>query len=150
MFKIGKTALLTIPTLLALAAPTLAEGLVTVEYPNGDSTNYPGVRILSNNEILNVKDGEEGKVLEIQKKDCHTEGEVAVCTGGTVIIDTYGVKEAMLVKQLVVFTNTTTKQQPIKDSKVTLGPKSVMAEILSQKGTYVNISGKIDSSEAKP
>jgi len=140
-----QTTLAILGSSLVLAAPTLAEGLVTVEYPNGDSNNYPDVKILSNNEILSVDDGGEGKVLQILKKDCHKEGEVSVCNGGTASIDTYGVKEAMLVKQMVVFTNNTNQAQPIKDSKVTLGPKSVMAEILTQKGTYINISGKIDS-----
>jgi len=150
MLKISKIALLTVSSSLFLTAPMLAEGLVTVDYPNGDTANYSDVQIASSNEVLSIKSGEEGKVLEILKKDCYQEGLLNVCKGGTLTLDTYGVKENVLIKQMYVFTNNTKSPQTIKDSKVTLDPDTLMAEILTQKGTYINISGKIDALLPRP
>jgi hypothetical protein len=136
---------------LILAVPALAEGMITVNYPNGESDNYSNVRILSNKDLLSIKNTEnDGKILEIARKECHVESLVSVCTGGTVTVDTYGVRESLQVKQMYIFINNTTASQPIKDSKVTLDPQCLMAEILTQKGTYINVSGKIDSPLPRP
>ncbi|MBR8830733.1 MAG: hypothetical protein N5P05_000966 [Chroococcopsis gigantea SAG 12.99] len=136
---------------LVLIAPVaaLAEGEVTIEYANGDDNTYSNVEIHNTDNILYLNPPEMDTMLMISKKECGKEGEILVCNKAVLGLDTQGVLEELKVKEIHLFINETKNPQQIQGSTVTLSPGTMLLEVLTEKGTYVNALGKIDST-SKP
>ncbi len=137
--------------LLAVLAPlpALAKGEVTVEHDNGDTDTYSEVEFFNAPDILYFKTKEGETTLLITKNECTKEGELLVCSQARAGVDTNGVIEEFDVTQIVLFINPTATRQPVKGSKVTMGPNTVLLEMTTKKGSYITAIGKIDSS-ARP
>lgn len=86
------------------------------------------------------------KIKNLNKNECTKEGELLVCNKARAGIDTNGVIEELEITQIVLFINPTKSQQPIKNSKITMSPNTVLLEMATKNGTYVTALGKIDSS----
>jgi hypothetical protein len=146
MFRLLKT-LLAVGLLTATAiAPALAKGEVTVEHKNGDTNTYSGVEISNAPNVLYLKSQDSDTTLMITKNECTKEGELLVCNKARAGVDTHGVIEELDVAQIVLFINPTQTPQPIKGSKVTMSPNTVLLEMSTKKGSYITALGKIDSS----
>jgi hypothetical protein len=132
--------------LLATLDPlnALAKGEITVEHDNGDIDTYSEVEFLNASDILYFKASEGDTMLMITKNECTKEGELLVCNKARAGVDTNGVVEELDVTQIVLFINPTTSRQPVKGSKVTMGPGTVLLEMTTEKGSYITAIGKID------
>ncbi len=125
--------------------PGLAKGEMTVEYANGDSVTYSSVEIHNTDNIVYFKSPEINTIMMISKNECTKEGQILVCNKARLGLDTEGVLEELKVKEIHLFINPTNTSQPIQGSQVTLSPGTVLLEVLTEKGTYMNALGRIDS-----
>lgn len=138
-------ALLPLCLLAALSPlPVLAKGEVTVEHDNGDTDTYSEVEFLNAPEILYFKAQEGDSMLLVTKNECQKEGELLVCDKARAGVDTNGVIEELDVTQIILFINPTASRQPVKGSKVTMGPGTVLLEMTTEKGSYITAIGRID------
>lgn len=140
-----KTLILSSLSTALLATPTLAVGQFSVEDSEGAVDIYSNIRITHTADTLYLKASDSETTLVINKKDCKMEKAIQVCSTGDVSINTYGVDESLDIDQILVFINTTKERQAIEGSKVVLSPNTVLVEILTKKGTYINGMGQIDS-----
>jgi hypothetical protein len=125
--------------------PALAEGQINVELPNGDIDNYPGVEISDTPDIIYFSAAESDTILMISKKGCETEDKLLFCNQARMAIDTNGVLEEIEVKQIVLFINPTKESLPIKGSRITMGPGTVLLEALTGKDSFITGLGTIDN-----
>jgi hypothetical protein len=128
-----------------LSTSALAKGEITVEQANGDVETYSEVAISNTADILYFKAQDSNTLLMVTKKECTTEDKILVCNQARMGVDTDGVLEELDVKQIVLFINPTAERQPIKGSKVSLGPGTVLLEAATTKGTFITGLGKIDA-----
>lgn len=140
-----KTLILTSLSTALLATPVLAVGQITVEDAEGEVDIYSNVKITHTADTLYLKASDSETTLVINKKDCTMEKAIQVCSMGNVTVSSYGVDESLEVAQMFVFINPTKERQVLEGSKVVLSPSTVLIEILTTKGTYINGMGKIDS-----
>lgn len=136
------TVLLATP---ALATPALAVGQITVEDAEGEVDIYSNVKITHTADTLYLKAPDSETTLVINKKNCTMEKSIQVCSTGDVTVSTYGVDESLEVDKMFIFINSTKERQVLEGSKVVLSPSTVLIEILTTKGTYINGMGQIDS-----
>lgn len=128
-----------------VSSPAFAKGEISVEKANGDVETYSEVEISNTPEILYFKAKDSNTILMITKKECTAEDKILVCNQARMGVDTEGVIEELGVKQIVLFINPTAERQPVKGSKVTLGPGTVLLEASTTNGSYVTGLGKIDA-----
>lgn len=140
-----KSLFLTTLSSTLIAVPALAVGQFTVENSNGEIDTYSNVTITHTADTLYFKPSDSNITLVINKKDCKMENSLQVCTTGDVVLRTYGVDETLDINQMFVFINPTKEKQLIQGSTVSLSPNTVLVEILTEKGTYINGMGQIDS-----
>jgi hypothetical protein len=148
MIFIKKLILTTLSTAL-LTTPALAIGQFIVEDAAGEVEIYSDVQITQTADTLSLTASDSDITLVINKKNCNMEKAIQVCSAGDVIISTHGVDETLEVEQVYVFINPSNERQMLEGSEVILSPNTVLVEILTAKGTYINGMGKIDAT-AKP
>ena len=139
-----KTLNLALLSTLLFTPSLLAKGLVTVEQIDGNVDNYVDVEIFSTQDTLYLKPAEGKDLVVIEKKNCKLEGNIQVCSDGTLTIESYGVEENINIEKLFIFTNNTNKRLPIQKSDVTLKGNTILLEVLTEKGTYITGMGRID------
>lgn len=125
--------------------PVLAEGQINVQLPNGDVDNYPGVEISDTPDIIYFSAAESDTILLITKKGCQAEGKLLFCNEARIGIDTNGVLEEIEVKQIVLFINPTNESLPIKGSRITMGPGTILLEAVTGKDSFITGLGTIDN-----
>jgi hypothetical protein len=124
-----------------------AKGEVSIDYLNGDTNTYTDVEIHNTDEILYLKSPDINTILMISKNECGKEGELLVCNKARIGLDTQGVLEELRVREIHLFINTSSSAQKIQGSEVTLSPGTILLEAVTEKGSYINALGTIDSTK---
>ncbi len=144
--KIFVKSFLPLLCLAALAPNTAyAKGEFIVEHDNGDIDTYSSVEIFDTDDTIYFKTEEGESTILITKNECDKEGELVVCNKARMGIDTEGVTEEIVIKEIFLFINPSKEKQPIKGSTVTLSPGTILLEAVTGKGAYITGLGKIDA-----
>jgi len=129
---------------LAAAAGARAQGTITIQHAGQNAETYERVAVKVINNTLNVT-SEDGKgTLIITQAACFYQKELEVCLPTAVSLVQSGGVHALDLHRGTVYVNMTATSQPLPHSSQQLPPRGIVMSLLSGKGTYINLVGKID------
>jgi hypothetical protein len=126
------------------AAGARAHGTITIQHAGQDSETYERVAVKVVNNTLNVT-SEDGKgTLIITQAACFYQHELEVCLPTAVsLVQARGV-HALDLHRGTVYVNMTDSMLALPHSSTQVPPRGIIMSLLSGKGTYINLVGKID------
>jgi hypothetical protein len=135
-------ALATAFTLAAASAE--AHGTITIQHVGQDSETYERVAVKVINNTLNVT-SEDGKgTLIITQAACWYQHELEVCLPTAVSLVQSGGVHALDLHRGTVYVNMTDSTLALPHSTTQIPSRGIVMSLLSGKGTYINLVGKID------
>jgi len=143
-FALAAYSALTLALVLAAASNAGAQGTITIQHVGQDPETYDRVGIKVIHDTLNVT-SEDGKgTLIITRAACAYQGDVFVCLPTAVTLVQGGNVHALDLRRGTVYANMTNSMQRLPHSTTQLPPRGIVMSLLSGKGTYINLVGKID------
>lgn len=121
-----------------------ASGTVTIRQANGQTNVYHDVVIKVIHGALFMTSADGKGTLIIARAACSYQGDLMVCfaTGATLV--QAGETNPLDFRQGTLYVNSTDKPQPLLLSTTKVAPHSVLLSFTTKRGTYVNLSGRID------
>ena len=129
---------------LGAAAGARAQGTLTIQHINQNADTYERVAVKVIHNTLNIT-SEDGKgTLIITQAACAYQGEIKVCLPTAVTLVQSGGAHALDLQRGTLYANMTDSMQWLPHSTTQLPPHGIVMSLLSGKGTYINLVGKID------
>jgi hypothetical protein len=132
--------------LAAVAAPSaaLASGTVLIQHAGQEPQSYPGARVAIIHNTLNVTSADGKGTLIITRAACSYQGDVYVCLPTAVTLVQGGSVNALDLHKGAVYANMTGSTVRLPLSSTQLPPNGILMTLVTDKGTYINLSGTID------
>jgi hypothetical protein len=142
--RVAAFAALATAFVLAAAAGARAQGTITIQHIDQNAETYERVAIKVIHNTLNVT-SEDGKgTLIVTQAACFFQHEVKVCLPTAVSLVQAGGVHALDLQRGTLYVNMTDTMQQLPHSSTQLPPRGIVMSLLSGKGTYINLVGKID------
>jgi hypothetical protein len=133
----------------ALAAvgslPALASGTALVQQRDGSIRIYHDVLIQVRNAELSLTTADGVGRLVIGKAACTKVGAMYKCLPYDATLYQNGFKARIKVRSGTAWFNPTTTPQPLSNSSAHIPPHGIMLSMTSAAGTYVSLTGTVDS-----
>jgi len=146
-YRIGAAALAAVLTILVNAlAPSVARasGTVTIQQAGGHTDVYNDVVIKVIHGALFMTSADGKGTLIIQRAACAYQGQLLVCfaTGATLV--QAGKTSPLDFQKGTLYVNSTDDPQQMLLTTTKVPPHSIVFSFTTSRGTYVNLSGRID------
>jgi hypothetical protein len=142
--RVTAIAALATAFVLGTLAGARAQGTLTIQHVNQSPDTYAGVAVKVIHNTLNIT-SEDGKgTLIITQAACAYQGEIKVCLPTAVTLVQSGGAHALDLKRGTLYANMTDSMQWLPHSTTQLPPGGIVMSLLSGKGTYINLVGRID------
>lgn len=140
--KLALPALLAFLSLSALSAG--ATGTMTLVHANGQTETYDDVEIKVIHRALYLTSADAKGTIVIDRAACSYQGKLMVClaTGATLVQS--GETSPLDFKRGTVYLNDTDDYQALVASTTKVAPHSVMVSFVTQRGTALALTGRID------
>jgi hypothetical protein len=143
--RVSASAALAAAFVLAAATFARAEGTITIQHIGQNADTYDGVAIKVIHNTLNVTSPDGKGTLIITQAACFYQKEVKVCLPTAVSLVQAGGVHALNLQRGTLYVNMTDSMQWLPRSTTQLPPHGgIVMSLLSGKGTYINLVGKID------
>jgi hypothetical protein len=139
-------AFLAIATSLALATASgaSAQGTITIQHSGQSAETYERVAVKVIHNTLNVT-SEDGKgTLIVTQAACFYQKELFVCLPTAITLVNPGSVHALDLHRGTIYSNMTDGMLTLPHSTTQIPPRGIVMSLLSGKGTYINLVGKID------
>lgn len=121
-----------------------AKGVTLVQQSDGSVQTYLDVMISVTGQKLRLETADQKGVLEIKNGACSFVGEIQRCLPYAVTLTQHGKSRPILLTHGTVFLNLTNDAQTLPHSSEELAPRTVLALLHTQHGTYITVKGRID------
>jgi hypothetical protein len=130
-----------------LAAPAGATGLVRVQQSNGSIQEYPDARIdySKDAKTLTITTADGKGVLTIDQAACSYVGEVYRCLLTHMTLTQGGQTKPLDFSSGTIYANTTGGNLNMPLSSQIIPPKGIVMALTTKAGTYISMTGTIDS-----
>lgn len=131
---------------IVFSLPLLAQakGTMRVQQADGSVQLYNNVQLVVAGRALKITTDNNKGTLIVDDAACSYVGSVMSCIPDRVRLQQNGTRDLDFVRG-TVYINPTDATQQLKYSSTQLPPNGVLATLVSQKGTYVTLSGTLDS-----
>jgi hypothetical protein len=140
----GKLAIIICAVIFSAPLLAQAKGTMRVQQADGSVQLYDNVHLAVAGRALKITTSNDKGTLIVDDAACSFVDQVMRCIPDRVRLQQNGMRDLDFVRGTVYF-NTTDSKQQLKYSSTQLPPNSVLGTLVSQKGTYVTISGTLDS-----
>lgn len=132
--------------LATVTVPSLAQakGTMRVQQSDGSVQVYDNVNLAVSGRSLQITTADKKGTLIVTDAACTLVDNVLRCLPQTVRLRQNGEKQLDFARGTVYF-NTTDAQQQLTRSSTQIPPNGVLASLVSPRGTYVTLSGTLDS-----
>jgi hypothetical protein len=142
--RVAAFAALSVAFVLAAATGARADGTITIQHVDQSADTYPGAAIKVIHNTLNITSPDGKGTLIITQAACSYQKEVKVCLPTAVSLVQAGGVHALNLQRGTLYVNMTDSMQWLPNSATQLPPRGIVMSLLSGKGTYINLVGKID------
>jgi hypothetical protein len=127
----------------ATVAGASASGTLMIQRGSAGADRYDPVKIQVIHNTFNVTSADGRGTMIITRAACYQK-DVMVClpTGITLIQD--GTVHALDLRKGTLYVNMSGSTQTLSHSTTQLPPQGVLMTLVTNKGTYINLTGKID------
>jgi hypothetical protein len=131
----------------ALAAPAGATGLVRVQQSNGSIQEYPNARIdySKDAKTLTITTADGKGTLLIDQAACSYVGEIYRCLLTHMSLTQNGQTKPLDFSSGTIYANTTDGNLNLPLSSQIVPPKGIVMALTTNAGTYISMTGTIDS-----
>ncbi len=131
----------------ALAAPAGATGLVRVQQSDGSVQTYPNVtiRYSKDSKALTITTADGLGVLTVDQAACSYVGAIYRCLLTKMSLTQNGTTQPLDFKTGTIYANTTEGNQNLPLSSQVVPPKGIVMALQTKAGTYISMTGTIDS-----
>jgi hypothetical protein len=142
--RVAAFAALATAFVFAAATGARAQGTITIQHVGQDAETYERVAVKVVNNTLNVT-SEDGKgTMIITQAACFYQHELEVCLPTAISLVQAGGVHALDLRRGTIYVNMTAGMLPMPHSSMQVPPRGIVMSLLSGKGTYINLVGKID------
>lgn len=129
----------------ALCAPALATGTARIQQSDGSVKTYTGVKIVVVHRTLRMTSSDGQGTVILSHAACSAVGDLLRCLPDSATLEQHGSTYTIALKDGTVWFNRsqTTAQLPLSSTQ--LPPHGVLLSFSTPKGTYVSLSGTVDS-----
>jgi hypothetical protein len=142
--RVAAFAALATAFVLGASAGARAQGTITIQHVNQNPDTYERVAIKVIHNTLNVTSEDGQGTLIVTQAACAYQGEIRVCLPTAVTLVQAGGAHALDLRRGTLYVNLTDSMQWLPHSTQKLPPRGIVMSLLSGKGTYINLVGKID------
>lgn len=151
-----KNSLSGVATALFIAALTLgfagivsspaarAGGTVLIQQADGHRDTYDDVVIKVIHSALYITSADGHGTIVINRAACSYQGQLMVCLPTSATLVQQGKTSALDFKSGTLYVNDTDDAQQLTMSTAKVPPHGILLSFSTQRGTYVNLSGRID------
>lgn len=131
--------------LTGVAAPhARADGLVRVQQIDGSTQSYRQTRIRWTGWTLWLRSADNKGVLQITTGACSYAGELLRCLPYRMMLQQNGTKRPIGIARGTIYMNLSNVTRSLPYSSRALGAHALLGSIMTQRGTYVTVSGTLD------
>ncbi len=142
-----RLTVLALAFMLSLAAAAGATGLVRVQQSDGTVQEYPNARITYSKDAkaLTITTADGAGTLTIDQAACSYLGELFRCLLTSMSVTNRGVSHPLDFDTGTIYANTTGAKLNLPLSTRSVPPRGIVMAIKTKRGTYITLSGTIDS-----
>lgn len=129
---------------LATASSVSAQGTVTIQHAGQNAETYERVAVKVIHNTLNVTSEDGQGTLIVTQAACFYQKELFVCLPTAVTLVNTGSVHALDLHRGTIYSNMTANTLTLPHSSMQIPPRGIVMSLLSGKGTYINLVGKID------
>ena len=129
---------------LAVWSAASASGVTLIQQADGTVKTYVDVNIRMAGQTLWLRSADQKGVLKISNGACSFVGAIQRCLPYAVSLTQSGRTHQIALTQGTVFLNLSNSGQHLPRSSEELAPRTVLALLHTQHGTYVTIKGRLD------
>lgn len=131
----------------ALGAPTVAyaSGSARIQQSNGDVRTYQNVHIAVENKQMSVTSADRVGKLVFQKAACEAVGKLIRCYPYSAVLYQHGQRREVHIDRGTAWLNPSANAAQLPRSSTQIPPHGVVMSILTKAGTYVSLTGTVDS-----
>ena len=141
---VGLTAALFGVACLAATPAALAKGTITIVQADGQSNVYHDVVIKVIHSTLYMTSSDGRGTIVINRAACSYQGQLLVCLPTSATLVQSGETSPLDFKHGTLYVNSTDDSQQLTASTQKVDPHSILLSFTTKRGTYVNLSGRID------
>jgi hypothetical protein len=147
--RVAASAALATVFVLGAAAGARAQGTLTIQHKDQNADTYERVAVKVINNTLNITSEDGQGTLIITQAACAYQGQIKVCLPTAVSLVQAGGVHELDLRRGTLYVNMTDSMQWLPHSTQQLPPRGIVMSLLSGKGTYINLVGKIDKAAKK-
>lgn len=121
-----------------------ADGTVLIQQSNGHRDTYDDVVIKVIHSALYLTSADGHGTIVINRAACSYQGQLMVCLPTSAALVQSGKTSALDFKSGTLYLNDTDDAQQLSMSTAKVPPHGILLSFTTQRGTYVNLSGRID------
>lgn len=125
--------------------PALASGTLRSQESDGTVRTYDNVSIKVVNHTLRITTHDGKGTLVVSQAACSYVGEIKRCYPTKITLEQGGAMKPIDLKNGTIYVNTTDQPQPLQFTSHQLPPGGILFSIKTDIGTYVTVTGKVDS-----
>ncbi len=129
--------------------PALAAGTLRAQESDGTVRTYKNVSIKVVKQTLRITTQDGKGTLVISQAACSYVGALKRCFPITVSLEQGGSTKPLDFKRGTIYVNTTADTQPLEMTSQQLPPGGILLAFVTDIGTYVTMTGKVDSGLAR-
>jgi hypothetical protein len=139
-------AILGLASLCAIATPNVARaaGTVVIQHAGKDPVSYANVAIKLVHNTLNVTSADGKGTMVIADAACAYQGDLLVCLPTTITLVEGGASNVLDLRKGEIYANMTDSTVQMPHSSTEIPARGVLMTLVTDIGTYINLSGKID------
>ena len=138
------SVLLATASVALTSATARATGTITIVQADGHTNVYDDVEIKVIHNALYMTSADGKGTLLINRAACNQQEKILVCLVTSATLVQAGETSPLDFKRGTLYVNSTDDPQTLVLSTTKIAPHSVILSITTKKGTYVNLSGRID------
>jgi hypothetical protein len=131
--------------LATVALPAAAAGTVRVQQSDGSVQVYRGAAMDIIGKTLRVTSADGKGTLLIDRAACTYNGDIQVCLLYHVVLDQGGAPHPIDLATGTAYVNLTSSPQQLALSSTKVQPNGILIAMRTKAGTYISMSGSIDS-----
>jgi hypothetical protein len=121
-----------------------AQGTMTIQQPDGGTNTYQNVVIKVIHSALYLTSADGRGTLVINRAACSYQGKIMVCLPTSAALVQSGKTSPLDFQKGTVYLNSTDDPQQMTASTQKVPPHSIVLSFTTDRGTYINLSGRID------
>ncbi len=121
-----------------------AAGTVLIQQSDGHRNTYSDVAIKVIHNALYITSSDGRGTIVINRAACSYQGQLMVCLPTSAALVQSGETSPLDFKNGTLYVNDTDEPQALTMSTAKVPPHGIMLSFTTKRGTYVNLSGRID------